>query len=98
MKEKLIEALEEVCDEETFIAFIAALAADRAESVKKEALKPSSPYGPDANGWENIKIEEFLEAAADWASVSQPGLKHYKKPENTWKRCADILYAGKICE
>lgn len=98
MKDKLIKALEKVEDEESFIDFVLALGDDRADEVKKEQIKPSSPYSPGVNGWENISVEGFLESAAEWARVSQAGLKHYKKPENIWKRCADILYAGKIYE
>ncbi len=42
--------LAEVCDEDSFVAFVAALAADRVEEIRKEARKPSAPYGPGANG------------------------------------------------
>jgi hypothetical protein len=48
-----------------------------------------------------------LESAAAWAEdlpdpnpvivngISIPG---YTKPDNPWKRCADIIYAGKFYE
>jgi len=87
-----------VCDEDSFVCFLEALAADRADEVEKEKGKPSSPYGPGANGWENGTIEAFLECAAAWARASSHGLRHYEKPENPWKRCADIIFMGKIYE
>jgi len=44
-----------------------------------------------ANGWENGTIEAFLDAAAAWATASKNGLEFYRKPDNPWKRCADII-------
>ena len=90
--------LDQVCDEDSFVAFLSALAADRADEVVKEKMNPSSPYGPGANGWENGTIEAFLESAVAWAEASRNGLAVYKTPTNPWKRCADILYMGKIYE
>lgn len=98
MKDKLINALESVEDEESFIRFVSALGEDKAEETKEKTRNQSSPFGKGDKGWENTKIEDFLEAAAEWAKDSQAGLEYYKKPENIWKRCADILYAGKIYE
>lgn len=88
-----------VTDESSFIGFLAALAADRRDEVKKEATTPSTPYESGANGWQNVTIEEFLEAASDWADESADGLsKIYEVPDNPWKRCAQILYMGKLYE
>ena len=98
MATDLQSKLDAVCDEETFIAFVAALGADREDEVAKERARPSSPCGPEANGWENGTIEAFLGAAAAWATASKNGLEFYPKPENPWKRCADILSMGKIYE
>ena len=42
----LDEMIEAVSDEDNFVAFLLALAEDRAEEVKKEKDAPSSPYGP----------------------------------------------------
>jgi hypothetical protein len=96
--DNLVTKRDAVCDEATFVEFLSALAADRVDEVQKEKRKPSSPYGPGANGWENGTIETFLEAACAWAEASKNGLKYYEKPSNPWKRCADILYTGKIYE
>ena len=105
------EALDTVVDEESFVRFLKALADDRADEVEKEKLSPSSGYASGANGWEHSTIEDFLEAVAAWAEVlprkdsidlvvdrnpiTIPG---YTRPDNPWKRCADIIYAGKIYE
>ena len=96
--DNLTTKLEAVCDEATFVEFLSALAEDRADEVQKEKKSPSSPYGSGANGWENITIESYLESACAWAEASKDGLKYYQKPSNPWKRCADILYTGKIYE
>ena len=95
--DKLQSKLDAVCDEDSFVAFVAALSADRADEVQKEKTKPSSPYGPGANGWENGSIEAFLESATAWAEDWKKS-PQYRPPTNPWKRCAEILYAGKYYE
>ena len=94
MPEDLKSRLDAVHDEDTFIAFVSALASDRAAEVKKEKESPSSPYGPGANGWENGTIEAFLESAAAWAEDWKAS-PQYRPPANPWKRCAEILYSGR---
>jgi len=94
MSNDLQAKLAAVRDEKSFVAFVAALAGDRAEEVKKEKVEPSSPFGPGANGWENGSIETFLEAAAAWADDFSESPR-YQPAENPWKRCAEILFAGK---
>ena len=95
--DNLQSKLDAVHDEDSFVAFVAALSADRADEVQKEKKKPSSPYGPGANGWKNGSIEAFLAAASAWAEDwKQP--PQYRPPANPWKRCAEILYAGKHYE
>lgn len=84
----LFEHLKNVKDRDSFNAFIRALIKDRLDSLEKEKNNPSSPYGPDANGWENITIEGFFEAA----------LAHGIAFEATWKSFAEFLYCGKIYE
>jgi hypothetical protein len=95
---RLEKRLNEVRDEATFLGFLAALAADRFDEVKKEKRKPSPPYCPGANGWENGTIENFLEAAVRWADDWKRSSGRYTKPRNAWKRCAEIIYMGKHYE
>lgn len=87
-----------VNDEKDFLAFLAALAADWQKEKDIEALKPSSPYGADALGWENGTVGAVLEAAARWGEASIAGLPLYEKPTNPWRRAAHILLAGKFYE
>ena len=94
----LFQVLESVQDEETFLQFLLALRDDREASIAQEKVTPSSPCGPDAGGWENTTIERFLNTAVRWARDSVNGNPFYKKPDNPWRRCADILFAAKSYE
>lgn len=98
MDEKLQELLELVDNEESFVRFIDGLSQDWYDSEAKEIETPSSPYGRRHNGWENGTIGSYLESAATWADASKNGLEFYKKPDNPWRRAADIIYMGKIYE
>jgi hypothetical protein len=94
-QDSLAEALEWVQDEETFLQFLLALRDDREASIAEEQSNPSSPYSPDARGWENTTIERFFDTAVRWARDSVNGNPFYKKPDNPWRRVADILHAAK---
>lgn len=99
-QEHIDDLLELVCDEKSLLRFLLALAADCEDSTAKNAVQPSSPYGPEANEWENTTIDRFLFAAVAWARASENGLPlaGYETPSNPWRRCADVLYAGKFYE
>ena len=98
--ESLHRCLQQVADEKSFLQFIESLGHDRADEMAKEAVNPSSQWGSGANGWQNCSIEDFLLAAVGWAAASSNGLEpaEYRVPSNPRKRCAEILYAGKIYE
>jgi hypothetical protein len=100
MENNLLKLLDEVHDERSFLKFVQALIADQADEVEKEEKKTSSPFGTGANGWENITIENYLEAASRWASDSNFGrTRHDRKfNDNCWNQFANFLYAGKIYE
>ena len=89
-------AMEDVTDEAGFIEFLGVLSRDRALADVAERNAPSSPYGPDARGWEQASIAGFLEAAAACAAA-HPG-KAERDGENPWKTCARILLSGKYYE
>jgi len=89
---------DQVTDESSLIDFISALAGDREDELAKEAISPTSPFGPGANGWENGTIEAFLGAASAWAEGSKNGLPLYTPPQNPWTRMAHILHMGKLYE
>ncbi|MCQ8130613.1 DUF7660 family protein [Methylomonas rivi] len=103
MKDKLVELAEKVEDQESFLAFVRELVKDRESAVKKERGNPSSPYGPDAGGWENTSIESYLESAVAWAEDSQFGSK-MAFPEyelnnvSEWRKFAAFLMAGRVYE
>ena len=79
----LFDKLKDVYNEETFIEFMNLLHKD---------------YSKNKSQWQNHYIDDFLECSAEWASASIDGLKYYNKEINPWKRCAGILYMGKIYE
>ena len=87
-----------VHDEESFLEFMSQLCADWEEEREIEATKPSSPYSAGALGWENGNIGAFLDAAAAWGTATINGAELYKKPDNPWRRAAQILHAGKFYE
>jgi len=84
----LFEILNEVHNEESFLYFLSVLEKDRRLYLEKNY----------SEGWRNDTIEDFLECAVEWGETSKGGLKYYKNPDNPWRRCADILYMGKIYE
>jgi hypothetical protein len=99
MTDTLRAAVEAVVDETSFITFLKALAEDWELERETERIQPSSPYSPGALGWENGTIGSFLERASAWAEASAGGLTSgYKPPPNPWRRCAQIIYMGKIYE
>lgn len=89
---------DQVNDEESFLSFVTALAADWEEEREIEAVKPSGPYSSGALGWENGTVGAVLDAAARWGEASINGLRFYEKPTNPWRRAAHILHAGKFYE
>ena len=97
MNDDLIRLRDAVIDEGSFLIFLQALAEDRADEVEKET-KSSSSHAPSTSGWENGTIEDFLESAVAWAKASKDGTAFYSKPINPWKRCADIIFMGRIYE
>jgi hypothetical protein len=94
---KLAE-LAAVTDAGSFLAFVLALVADRESAVLRERAQPSSPYGPDAGGWENTRIETYLEAAAAWAESTDFGTSLGQNPDNLWCRFAAFLYVSPLLD
>lgn len=90
--------LNNVHDEQTFILFAEALLIDRKEAAENESNSPSPLYSPDRGGWENIRIDTFLEAALAWAKDSKFGRNQGLSENNLWRRFASFLYCGKIYE
>jgi hypothetical protein len=96
-KLSLLETAKAVSDSKSLLEFVRMLIADRKDEASKEMIRPSSPYGPGANGWENWTIESYLEAAASWAETTEFGDSQGATP-NPWQKFALFLCAGKIYE
>lgn len=100
---KLYELADKVNDEKSFLEFVSALIKDREKAVLLETKEPSSPYGPDAGGWENTSIEHYLESASAWAEDSNFG-RNMSSPEDEihnvseWRRITAFLLAGRTYE
>jgi hypothetical protein len=89
------ELLQKVCDRETFIVFVEALAVDREEAERIELENPQTYVIDGANDWKNADIASFLYAALDYFEE-----KPFHKPEHepSWRMFAEFLYFGKIIE
>jgi hypothetical protein len=86
-----------VIGEESFLAFVRALEADRRLAA---AAEEREPHGYDApRGWQNSTIEQFLESALAWAADSKFGRNQdLGEGVSPWRRLAVFLYCGKIYE
>ncbi len=80
----------DVRDAESFLAFVDAMAVERAADAVRELTHPSSLYDRTAAGWENVTIEDFLSAAARYARDAD-----LFGPTPTWRGLALFLLAGK---
>jgi predicted AAA+ superfamily ATPase len=94
----LRKLLEQVSDRTSFFVFVRALIADRREAVKNEQRSLSNPYGMGAGGWENVTIEDYLDAAVAWAEHTNMGTSQGLPEEACWYAFAVFLYCGKIYE
>lgn len=96
MHKPLVECLDGVEDEASFLVFVQALQADFATSQLSQV--PASPYGPAPGGWENTAVGDFLEAGLAWAASTGFGRTQGQRTANPWQRCARLLYCGKVYE
>jgi len=81
-------------DKDALATFIRQLHADLQASQRAETIQPSSPYGPNAGGWENPDLASFLAAMASW--IEDMGDRIPTSP--TWETVRDMLSAAKIYE
>ena len=95
--DNLERLLDEVKDRGSFLVFVRALVAERQEARRIEAKSPSRPYGPDAMGWENTTIEDYLEAAVA-CTEAWIEREHEIPDEPSWNSFARFLYFGKSYE
>jgi hypothetical protein len=89
------ELLERVTDRDSFIAFVEALADERAAAAEVERANPQSFVVDGAHGWKNGDIEGFLYAALEYF---EPKPFHQPDTEPSWRMFAEFLWCGKIIE
>jgi len=89
------ELLDKVVDRDSFIAFVEALAAERAEAMELEKADPKFYCLDGAFNWKNADISSYL-----YAALSYFHERPLSKPEKTpsWRMFADFLWCGKIIE
>jgi len=91
------EASEKVVDRDSFLAFVEILESSRRGEVLEEQRNPRSPWVSPPGGWENARIEDFLEAARAWA-VDSSGKAELASDSNPWRWFARFLLAGAYYE
>ncbi len=83
-----------VTDEESFLAFVRELVADRRLATELNAGPHDAP-----RAWQNDSAEDFLSAALSWADDTQFGrTQGLVDTVSPWRRVAVFLYTGKIYE
>ena len=88
--------LDTVCDRESFIAFVQALANERKLAQEMERDNPSRYTVDGSLGWMNGDIPQFLGAALDYFDAGP--LREPIPDQPTWRMFAEILWCGKIIE
>lgn len=94
----LIDLIEKVVDERSFLDFVKALYEDK---EKERALLNGEDFNPMNSGpcgWYNDSIEMFLECAHSWAESTGFGDTQDLKGASPWNKFAVFLYMGKIYE
>lgn len=87
--------LERVTDRDSFIAFVTALAEERARAAEIERNNPQRYVLDGAHNWKNGEIDSFLYSALQYF---EPGVFHQPEDIPSWKMFARFLYFGKIYE
>jgi hypothetical protein len=89
------DLLDQVHDRDSFLAFVEALAEERASAQEIEKAHPDIYVVDGAMGWKNGDIARFLEAAMSYFA-DDPSRDEEKEP--SWTMFANFLYCGKIIE
>nr|WP_255712954.1 hypothetical protein [Rhodopirellula sp. JC740] len=90
------DLLDTVCDRESFIAFVEALASERERAQQIEREHPNRYVVDGALGWMNGDIQSYLYASLDY--FAEGPLKDPPATEPSWKMLAEFLWCGKIIE
>ena len=89
------ELLNRVKDRDSFIAFVRALAAERAEAEQIERADPVAYQLDGAHNWKNADIASFLYASLDYFTEKP---FHQPEAQPSWRMFAEFLHCGKIIE
>ena len=87
--------LDKVVDQDTFIAFVQALATEREAAEQLERDDPKRYMYGGAHHWQNSSISSFLHATL---AYFDPKPFHQPASNPNWKMIAELLYYGKIYE
>ena len=89
------ELLDQVEDRNSFVAFLVALAEERADAEEIERAEPARYVLDGAKGWKNGDISGYL-----FACLAYFESKPFHEPEEaaSWRALAEVLYCGKIVE
>lgn len=89
------ELLDQVTDRNSFIAFVEALAEERAAAAEVERASPKTHIMDGAHNWKNGDIDGFLYGALQYF---EPKPYHQPEAEPSWRMFAEFLWCGKISE
>lgn len=98
MATDLYALAEQVEDEAGYLRFLAALAADWEEDRRLAAANPPKPFGPNPAGLGERQHRWLPRCRRDLGEDSRDGLPGYSRPENAWRRAAQLMLAGKFYE
>ncbi|WP_052351988.1 DUF7660 family protein [Deinococcus pimensis] len=93
--DELDAAFEAVQDRTSFLAFVEALKRDRREARALEDVDPERFRRSSALGWENTRIEDFLDAAVACARGHEGSGSDFALPDPSWRAFAAFLLGGK---
>ena len=77
------DLLERIVDRDSFIAFVRALADERASAAEIERANPEA---------------YMLDGAYNWKNGGEPKPYHQPESEPSWRMFAEFLWCGKIIE
>lgn len=89
------ELIHRVVDRDSFLAFLQALAEERASAEEEELGEPVRHPLDGARGWKNGDISGFLFGCL---SYFDPKPFHEPAESASWRTLAEVLYCGKIVE
>ncbi|HEY3789179.1 MAG TPA: hypothetical protein VGL71_10005 [Urbifossiella sp.] len=89
------QLLDRVTDRDSFIAFVEALADERAAAAEIERANPRVYVVDGAHNWKNGEIDGFLYAALEYF---EPKPFFQPETEPSWRMFAEFLWHGKIIE